>query len=454
MGGEDLSSREDLVSQTNDLGSISGTYVELTQAAILNAILFIIGGLWSFISPNGIVNTGEIPTIQFAIIGAIVASHSWIMSFALGASFDVLPFIHKFIPYQESSLKSVQNLNLAGTSIIFLGLIIGDIEIFYKFLLVGMSAFAFQYIHLWNPIKTLFRNNKIKNSDPVGYSGILPGMTIILGSFICIFFGLFSDEIDAMFLSMWLTIGLIWTPICWALILSYFNRRMSWGIISTNQLSSRSIILGIVILVHSFSEVIWYLGQIENSIPYLLRGSLILTLGLMINPHRIIRRSLAGGHYNALIVISSLLIPLIGLFSIYFWIIDENSPRLFVYLGNGFLMIIPIAVGITTGYISTIHEDHLHRRREERKNGWPTSIIVIIATITISAPFLRGQIFENLPIKLRSLVIALPFILALFRMASWWKEELIPEEGSWQRIPMFWNEINEPLDPYEFKSEE
>ena len=174
----------------------------------------------------------------------------------------------------------------------------------------------------------------------------------------------------------------------------------------------------------------------------------------MINPHRIIRRSLAGGHYNALIVISSLLIPLIGLFSIYFWIIDENSPRLFVYLGNGFLMIIPIAVGITTGYITTLHEDHLHRREYERKNGWPTSIIVVIAAITISAPFLREQIFENLPIKLRSLVVALPFILALFRMASWWKEELIPEEGSWQRIPMFWNEINEPLDPYEFKSEE
>ena len=69
-----MGSRGDLVSQTNDLGSISGTYVELTQAAILNAILFIIGGLWSFISPNGIVNNGEIPIVQFAIIGAIVAS--------------------------------------------------------------------------------------------------------------------------------------------------------------------------------------------------------------------------------------------------------------------------------------------------------------------------------------------------------------------------------------------
>ncbi|MEC7687867.1 MAG: hypothetical protein VX514_02370, partial [Candidatus Thermoplasmatota archaeon] len=64
IGGEDLSRREDLVSQTNDLGSISGTYVELTQAAILSAILFIIGGLWSFISPNGIVNSGEMPPIQ------------------------------------------------------------------------------------------------------------------------------------------------------------------------------------------------------------------------------------------------------------------------------------------------------------------------------------------------------------------------------------------------------
>ncbi len=448
------STREDLISQTNELGSISGTYIEVTQAAILSSILFILGGIWAFISPNGIVNNGELSIIEFAIIGTIIASHGWIMSFALGAGFDVLPFVHKFIPYQEASLKSVQNMNLAGTSIIFLGIIIGDIEIFHQFLLVGMSAFAFQYIHLWNPIITLLKNRKLEHSDPVGFSGILPAVTIGLGSFICIFSGLFSDEIDALFLSMWLTIGLIWTPICWALILSYFNRRMNWKIISTNQLSFRSIILGLMILLHSSSEIMLYFEQIENSIAYFLRGGLILTLGLMINPHRIIHKCLSGGHYNALIVVSSLFIPLIGFMAIFYWIVDENSPRLFVYLGNGFLMIIPISVGITTGYISTIHEDHLHRREEYRKNGWPTSIILIIATITLSGPFLREQMFESLPLRLRTLVVAFPFLLALFRMASWWKEELIPEKGSWERIPMFWNEINEPLDPYEFKSEE
>ena len=161
-----MGSRGDLVSQTNDLGSISGTYVEAYSGSNFECYSF--HHRWAMVLyfSNGIVNDGEIPIVQFAIIGAIVASHSWIMSFALGASFDVLPFIHKFIPYEESSLKSVQNLNLAGTSIIFLGLIIGDIEIFYKFLLVGMSAFAFQYIcsSFWNQIKTLFRNNKIKNS--------------------------------------------------------------------------------------------------------------------------------------------------------------------------------------------------------------------------------------------------------------------------------------------------
>ena len=449
-----MGSRVDLISQTNELGSTSGTYVELTQSSIIGAILFILGGIWAFISPNGIVSTGELSTIQFAMIGSIVASHGWIMSFALGAGFDVLPFVHKFIPYEEASLKSVQNLNLGGTTIIFLGIISGNMEIFYKLLLVGMSAYAFQYIHLWNPIKKLLRNRKLTNFDPVGISGVLPATTIGLGSFICIFSGLFSDDVDALYLSMWLTIGLIWTPICWALILSYFNRRMNWRIISINQLQVRSMILGIMIILHSFSEIFLYFDQTGNSTTYVLRGSLILTLGLLINPHRIIQRSLGGGHYNALIVVSCLLIPLVGISSIYYWIIDQNSPRLFVYLGNGFLLLIPISVGITTGYISTLHEDHLHRREENRKNGWPTSIIVIIAAITISAPFLREQLFENLPIKLRSLLVAFPFILALFRMASWWKLELIPEDGSWERIPMFWNEINEPLDPYEFKSEE
>ena len=257
-------SRVDLISQTNELGSTSGTYVELTQSSIIGAILFILGGIWAFISPNGIVSTGELSTIQFAIIGSIVASHGWIMSFALGAGFDVLPFVHKFIPYEEASLKSVQNLNLGGTGIIFLGIISGNMEIFYKLLLVGMSAYAFQYIHLWTPIKKLLRNRKLTNFDPVGISGVLPATTIGLGSFICIFSGLFSDDIDALYLSMWLTIGLIWTPICWALILSYFNRRMNWRIISINQLQLRSMILGIMIILHSFSEIFLYFEQKVN----------------------------------------------------------------------------------------------------------------------------------------------------------------------------------------------
>ena len=59
-----------------------------------------------------------------------------------------------------------------------------------------------------------------------------------------------------------------------------------------------------------------------------------------------------------------------------------------------------------------------------------------------------------LSIRMASAVIALPFLLALFRMVSWWMQELIPESGSWERIPMFWNEIHEPLDPYEFNPEE
>ncbi len=450
-----MTRRGEIISQSNEIGSTSGTYIELTQAGIIGSFFFVAAGLWAFISPIGLITTGKITPIELTLIGTIVASHGWVMCFVLGAAFDVLPFIHRFIPYQEASLKSVQNLNLTGMFIIFLGVIIGNIEIFYQTLLIGMSAFAFQYIHLWGPIKTLIQNKKSDFSDPVGISGIAPSITILLGSLICILTGIFADDLDSLYLSMWSTISLIWIPLCWAFSLSYFNRRMGWEIVPINQLSSRSMILGITIVLHFVCEIALYLRYMENSIPFLLRGSVILILGLMINPHRIVKRVLNGGHYNALIVVSSLLISIIGITSVILWIVGNSTPRLFIYLGNGLLMILPIGIGLTTGYISTLHEDHLHRREEHRKNGWPTGIIVIIAVLAISGPFLRENlIFENLSLQIRTAIIALPFLLALFRMTSWWKEELIPENGSWNRIPMFWNEIHEPLDPYEFNSEE
>jgi len=442
------------VVEANEHKSTSGTYLELTQSGILGAILFVFAGLWTFISPIGLIAQGELSPIELTLIGTIVASHGWMMCFVLGAAFDVLPFIHRFVPFEESSLKSVQNLNLGGTVIIFIGLIIGNIEFFYQTLLIGMSAFAFQYVHLWNPIRRFLANRNLGNSDPVGIAGIVPGITILIGSMICILTGLNPAKIEIMYLAMWLTIDLIWIPICWALALSYFNRRKAWRIIPSNQISIRSMIIGSVIMIHLASEIALYFSYIGELIPYLLRGGVILTLGTMLNPIRIVQLSRKSVHYSALIVVSCLLIPVIGVVSILLWAIDSSSPRMFVFIGNGFLMTLPIGTGIAIGYISTLHEDHLHRREDIRRNGWPTSIIVLIATIVISGPFIRDNLFfETVPIGIRTAIIGSPFLLALFRMISWWKEEVIPENGSWQRIPMFWNEIHEPLDPYEFESE-
>ena len=434
--------------------STSGTYLELTQAGIIGTMLFVTAGLWSFISPMGLISKGEISPIELTLIGTIVASHGWVMCFVLGAAFDVLPFIHRFLPFEESSLKSVQNLNLGGTIVISVGLISGNLEFFYQTFLIGMSAFAFQYVHLWNPIRKFLSNRNLGLSDPVGIAGILPGITIVIGSMVCLIAGLDSENLDTLYLTMWMTIDLIWIPICWALSLSYFNRRRKWNIVPVNQIRIRSLIIGSTVLIHLSFEIAYFFTYVGESIPYLLRGGVILVLGMMLNPQRIIQKTTQEKHYSALIVVSCTLIPIIGAISVLLWSIDSTAPRMFVYIGNGFLMILPIGAGIATGYISTLHEDHLHRREENRSNGWPTSIIVLIATISISGPFLREKlIFETLSIQIRTAIIALPFLLAIFRMSTWWREEVIPKKGSWQRIPMFWDEIHQPLDPYEFESE-
>jgi len=442
------------VADASEHKSTSGTYLELTQAGIIGTMLFVTAGLWSFISPMGLISKGEISPIELTLIGTIVASHGWVMCFVLGAAFDVLPYIHRFLPFEESSLKSVQNLNLGGTIVIAVGLISGNLEFFYQTFLIGMSAFAFQYVHLWNPIRKFLSNRNLGLSDPVGIAGILPGITIVIGSMVCLIAGLDSENLDTLYLTMWMTIDLIWIPICWALSLSYFNRRRKWNIVPVNQIRIRSLIIGSTVLIHLSFEIAYFFTYVGESIPYLLRGGVILVLGMMLNPQRIIQKTTQEKHYSALIVVSCTLIPIIGAISVLLWSIDSTAPRMFVYIGNGFLMILPIGAGIATGYISTLHEDHLHRREENRSNGWPTSIIVLIATISISGPFLREKlIFETLSIQIRTAIIALPFLLAIFRMSTWWREEVIPKKGSWQRIPMFWDEIHQPLDPYEFESE-
>ena len=86
---------------------------------------------------------------------------------------------------------------------------------------------------------------------------------------------------------------------------------------------------------------------------------------------------------------------------------------------------------------------------EERTKGWPTASIAASAMLIVSITWFQFEVFYNIPTEIRGILVGLPFVLTGFRMITWWRNQVIPEEGEWKRIPMFYDEINEPLDPYD-----
>ncbi len=438
---------------TSDGHWMSGTYLELTQAGIHGILMFATGYLWIVLSPNGFVATGDIPLGQAAIMGAMVAAHGCLLAFVLAIMFDIIPLVYgsENVSIPPSSLKAIYNLNQIGTAVILVGIIIGDLNLFHDLYLVGMAAFAFQYTYLFEMARGLVI---LKNED--NERELAPALKIIailipIPVLICLITGVYSENIEIVRTMMWVTIAFQGIPIVWCLLLSHLHRRFDWKLFSPSTgIRNASIVVILVSISHGIFEIIGFFGIQGSSVTLNVARSIpLICMGIMLKPWILIRNIFNEKIYVALVVQGAIAILILGICNLLVIYTDPSDSKTWNSEGAGALFIFTIASTITLGYLACLHEDHRHTLMEERTKGWPTALIAASAMLIVSITWFQFEIFYNIPTEIRGILVGLPFVLTGFRMITWWRNQVIPEEGEWKRIPMFYDEINEPLDPYD-----
>ena len=438
---------------TSDGHWMSGTYLELTQTGIQGILMFGIGYLWIVLSPNGFVATGDMPLASAAIMGAMVASHGCLLALVLGIVFDVIPLVHgpHKISIPVSSLKAINNLNQLGTGIILVGILIGDLTLFHDLYLVGMAAFSFQYTHLFGMARKIVMVQNRNQEREMASAVKISALSIPLGALICLITGLSSENIDTVRTTMWLTISFQWIPVIWCLLLSHLHRRFDWRLFSSiNSIRNATIIVISASFLHGLIEILNFLSIYESTLTLnIVRSVPLICMGILLKPWILINNIFKKNIYVALVVQGTLAILILGFCNLLLIYIDPYDSKTWNSEGAGVLFIFTIASTITLGYLACLHEDHLHTLMENRSKGWPTALIAASAMIVISITWFQFEIFYNIPMAARGILVGLPFILTGFRMITWWRNQVIPEQGEWKRRPMFYDEVNEPLDPYD-----
>ena len=415
--------------------------------------MFATGYLWIVLSPNGFVATGDMPLGQAAIMGAMVASHGCLLAFLLGIIFDVVPLSYgpENVSIPPSSIAAINNLNQLGTAVILVGILIGNLDLFHDLYLVGMAAFSFQYTYLFGMARSMVMVQNPKNERELAPALKITALLIPLPVLICLITGIYSENLDIVRTMMWITISFQGVPIVWCLLLSHLHGRFDWRLFSSPiSIRNASFVVILVSVSHGILEIISLCYKLDSLlILNIARSMPLICMGIMLKPWILIKNIFKEKIYVALVVQGSIAILILGICNLLVIYTDPVDSKTWNSEGAGVLFIFTIASTITLGYLACLHEDHRHTLMENRTKGWSTAFIAASAMLIVTITWFQFDIFYNIPTAIRGILVGLPFIFTGFRMITWWRNQVIPEEGEWKRIPMFYDEINEPLDPYD-----
>ncbi len=428
----------------------SGSYFQLFLAASLMAVPFSIALTWIFLFGDEILAFHSEERIL--LTGGILLGLGWLMAIILGTGFDLLPFVHGKLPFDNSLLRITVALNVAGQILIVTGIMTSSAYWFGQLALIGVTLLVAQLWLLLPPaIATVRAGKTAEDNDLLGYWSFMPTLMLpIIGTFAFIGWLMPLNPI-AYQLAWFAIVDFFFVTISFTFIISHFNRRLGWGILDpkrtrlTFQLFMAGELLHLIALLTDAAGLISdHRSHVTTIIP-------VLIMWFMINPKTIYQKAFSGEPHSRFILTGYSLLPvaaLLGAFEILFIQRDTGMMnfRYFLLLG--------VACQILYGYGYHLHQDHKHKILEERSESWLVyiPINISIAVLLISA-LMDGFGWSNVAVELLQTLIPLGFGISSVVVFIWLIKEFQFRLYDWQRIPMFWGELQENLDPYIFDEE-
>ncbi len=428
----------------------AGSYVTMFFAAAVTQVLFAVSLWMLFVDSSQIHGIAQGDSNRPMLAIGIMAGVGWMMVILLGIAFDIAPLSFKTAPFDETLIGMVACLSIAGQAMIFIGIMSGDAELFSQLGLIGVTLLGTSLI-IVGPLTFRFFHLRGSAADRMGVWSYGPAFGLPIIGMMTILSWLFVDS-DVFFELYWtVLIDSFWGMMAFVLILGHFHDRCGWELMKPERTNMAFIVFVALCILHIALVFANQTGQISDDRVNASFSLPLIWIFFLARPDRIWKKVMDGEpHSSQMLSAHSLLLASI-IVGVYEGAFVEQETGMFYSR-----MMLLLGVGTQSLWAAGdwLHNDHMHKPVKERNDPWPNIVSMFIAMIGIAYLFIDSASVGELPhidlVKRLTIVfLAFGFLDYLF----WMVKDAVFGYNDWQRIPMFWGEMHERLDPYEFAEE-
>jgi hypothetical protein len=428
----------------------SGSYFQMFLGASLMAVPFSIALAWIFLYGDEIIAVHSEEKIL--LTGGIIIGLGWMMAIIIGIGFDILPFVHGNLPLDNSILRITISLNVSGQLLIITGIISSSAYWFGQLALIGVTLLVAQLWLLLPPALATVRAGKSGvDSDLVGAWSFMPTLIVPFIATLAFIGWLMPLNRIAYELAWFGIVDFFFVTISFSFIISHFNRRLGWAILDPKRIRLAFRIFMLTQLLHLIALLANATGTITDHRIQVTVVIPILVMWFMIRPGIIYRKALSGEPHSRFILTGYSLMLVAASLGIFEILLIERDTGM---MNFRYFILLGVACQILFGYGHHLHQDHKHKSLQERNESWlvylPINISIggLLFSILIDGLGWSSETVEGI-----QTLMPLGFLISSAIVFVWLIREFQFKLYDWQRIPMFWGELQESLDPYEFDEE-
>ena len=413
----------------------AGSYIDLILAAVCMQILFLITAIWVGTYGETFYNE-NLSEIRFSL--RMQLALGWMMCIIVGIGFSVLPLIYDVQGFEKTLMRVYVGLNVSGQVAIMVGIMSEDLSMFHSLSTIGITLLCTSLVCLWPAAMTIF-NNKISENNKVGpfsyalgaflpFLGILTLSCWVLRNNYPELLSLSEDLIYDFFIPLALT----------SVLVSYFNRRLDWGIIEPKNIGKIFSFFTLLLILSFISEPLQERGDVSLRLTAVLQFLPYLFIFIMLNPKKMIYQIRKQNPYNKMLLAPVFWLPLVGIAAYMetMGYVETTNVMMSYYR---WILIFGVAFQALWGYVSYLHEDHKKLSIHVRKTLWPVFISINLGTlITIYTMIFSWENGEAI-IKYPRAGIAAYALSYIFILIYWIKETFFSLDD-WHKIPMFYDQ--------------
>ena len=400
-----------------------------------------------FVANNGY---DEAHFLDIRFLMGVQVTFGFLFLMQAGIAFDVLPLIHNLPRFSAGQMSTYILLSCAGQVSIAVGAIYGETPGDGGFFTVGVALICASLSTLISPAINVIRGRN--RSDVNGVSAVIPAITTQFVAILVLITWLVADsDTNLRSIMSFLMLEAMWWVLLFTIFASHFNRRMGLNILTERRglailgVSLTCMIIGIGRILLPVTEGTWIILILDLTIHLL--PLIVLFFG--IRPRQILEAITVGRVPVSKPILTSyvmcLAIPLAIATIAIIEAVRSGPGAAFPQHGPlEVILLIGIMYPALNGTGFWLHHDHLRTPEAARPGRWAFAIgtmLVCFAVLFFSGiPPQEFQLINRTEVgPIQRVVFLLCATLLLGGPMVQWMRSLLGLEGTWHRIPMFWD---------------